>query len=71
MDNLKNMMNADEMKKKNWEQAQRKYDDKINNWIGRNVIKNHIRVLLCTLQDILWPNSGWARVGMDKLLDSG
>lgn len=28
-----------------------------------------MRVLLCTLQDILWPENGWQRVGMDKLLD--
>ena len=32
-------------------------------------MKNHIRVLLCTLQDILWKNNGWQRVGMDKLAD--
>jgi len=32
-------------------------------------MKNHIRVLLCTLQDVLWANNGWQRVGMDKLLD--
>jgi DnaJ-class molecular chaperone len=34
------------------------------------MLKNHVRVLLCTLQDILWPNSGWQRVGMDKLLQT-
>jgi hypothetical protein len=62
-------LTQDEQNKKNWEQAQKKYDDRINNWIGRGPIKNHIRVLLCTLQDILWPNSGWTRVGMDKLMD--
>lgn len=32
-------------------------------------MKNHIRVLLCTLDQVLWPNNGWERVGMDKLSD--
>jgi curved DNA-binding protein CbpA len=26
-------------------------------------------VLLCTLDQVLWPNNGWERVGMDKLQD--
>lgn len=45
-----------------------KYDDKILFWVGKGSLKNHVRVLLCTLQDILWANSGWQRIGMDKLL---
>jgi curved DNA-binding protein CbpA len=32
-------------------------------------MNNHVRVLLCTLDNILWPNHGWERVGMDKLSD--
>ena len=32
-------------------------------------MKNHIRVLLCTLDQVLWTGNGWERVGMDKLLD--
>lgn len=32
-----------------WEISRQKYDDRIQNWIGRGPIKNHIRVLLCTL----------------------
>ena len=46
-----------------------KYEDRISNWIGRGPMKNHIKVLLCTLQDVLWKNNGWERVGMDKVQD--
>jgi hypothetical protein len=40
---------------------------RISNWAGRPPMKNHIRVLLCTLDQVLWDNHGWERVGMDKL----
>ena len=46
-----------------------KHSARIEHWIGRGPQKNHIRVLLCTLQDVLWTSNGWNRVGMDKLLD--
>jgi len=36
---------------------------------GRPPMKNHVRVLLCTLDQVLWPNNGWERVGMDKMSD--
>ena len=29
--------------------------------------KKHVKVLLATLQMVLWPDSGWKVVGMDKL----
>lgn len=32
-------------------------------------MKNHVRVLLCTLDQVLWKDHGWERVGMDKVLD--
>ena len=32
-------------------------------------MKNHVRVLLCTLPDVLWQGSGQARIGMDALMD--
>ena len=32
-------------------------------------MKNHIRGLLCTIDQVLWPNHGWQRVGMDKLMN--
>lgn len=32
-------------------------------------MKNHVRVLLCTLPDVLWQGHGLDRVGMDKLME--
>lgn len=32
-------------------------------------MKNHVRVLLCTLPDVLWQGHGLERVGMDKLME--
>lgn len=32
-------------------------------------MKNHIKILLCTLQDILWQGNGWKRVGMHEVQD--
>ena len=31
-------------------------------------MKNHVRVLLCTLPDVFWPETGLERVGMDKMM---
>ena len=31
--------------------------------------KNHIKVLLCSLHQILWQGNTWGVVGMDKLAD--
>lgn len=63
------MLNDQEKKKEEWHQAYAKHELRINMWVGSGPMKNHIRVLLCTLQDVLWQNNGWQRVGMDKLLD--
>lgn len=41
---------------------------RLDHWIGFPQ-KNHVRVLLCTLPDILGPDSGIERVGMDKLME--
>jgi hypothetical protein len=32
-------------------------------------VKNHIRVLLCTLPDIIWPESGWQRIAMHEVME--
>lgn len=45
-----------------------KYDWKIKQWMGHPV-KHNVKVLLCTLPDILWKDSGWERVAMDKLIE--
>lgn len=42
------------------------YDDRLNRWVG-NPNKNHVRVLLCTLPDILWPGHTWQRLGMQDV----
>lgn len=66
---MKNIFNQQNIQKENWDKASTKHEDRINNWVSRGGMKNHIRVLLCTLQDVLWVGNGWQRVGMDKLLD--
>jgi len=63
-------MFADQAQKKvNWDLAAQKHGAKIDHWAGRTPMSNHVRVLLCTLDNILWQNHGWERVGMDKLSD--
>jgi hypothetical protein len=44
------------------------YDKKLEQWAGHPV-KNHVRVLLCTLPDVLWPENPWKRVGMQDLME--
>lgn len=55
--------------KENREKAHEKYELRIDNWIGRGPMKNNIKVLLCTLQDVLWPQNTWKRVGMADVQD--
>ena len=61
---------SQETKKANWDLAAQKHGHKIDIWSGKSPMTNHIRVLLCTLDNILWPNHGWERVGMDKVADT-
>lgn len=42
------------------------FDDRLAQWVG-TPNKNHVRVLLCTLPDILWEGHGWTRLGMQDL----
>ena len=48
--------------------AAEKHDWKLKNWIGTPV-RHNVKVLLCTLPDILWADHGWERVAMDKLME--
>lgn len=32
--------------------------------------KNHVKVLICSLQNVLWPGHSWKAVGMDKMSDN-
>jgi len=50
------------------EAAREKHRIRLERWVG-NPVKNHIRVLLCTLPDVLWEGHGIERVGIDKLMD--
>lgn len=59
------MFKDQEQEKVDKDKASEKYELKIQMWATRGgKIKNNIKVLLCTLQDVLWPNCGWERVGM-------
>ena len=44
-----------------------KYDFQLKQWMGHPV-KHNVKVLLCTLPDILWNDHGWKRISMDKLM---
>jgi hypothetical protein len=68
MDDVKQIFNKEKENQQNWEKAYDRNEDKIANWVGRPM-KNHVRVLLCTLDQVLWKDHGWERVGMDKVLD--
>ena len=47
-----------------------KYDAKIKKWIGI-MQKNNIKVLICSLHDVLWSDAAWERVGMHEFMDDG
>lgn len=49
-------------------QAYLKYNAKIQRWKGM-VQPNNIKVLLCSLHDVLWTDSGWKRIGMHEFLE--
>jgi hypothetical protein len=69
VDDVNNIFAGQETKKLNWEKNAQKHGLKIDAWAGRPPVCNHVRVLLCTLDHVLWANHGWERVGMDKLQD--
>lgn len=46
-------------------EAYMKYNAKIERWKGM-VQKNNIKVLLCSLHDVIWQGSGWKVVGMHE-----
>eukprot|EP00347_Sterkiella_histriomuscorum_P006821 403351303 len=69
VEQVRNIFNEEQKRQNEWHSAQEKHDIRLNMWVGNGPMKNHIRVLLCTLQDVLWQGHTWQRVGMDKLLD--
>jgi hypothetical protein len=64
---VKDFFKGEEKKKEDWAEMEEVHSERIKRWIGSGFNKNNIQVLLCTLQDVLWPNPDWERVGMDKL----
>ena len=62
-------INAMREKAQNEQEAARdKHRQRLESWVG-TPMKNHLRVLLCTLPDVLWDGHGLERVGMDKMMD--
>jgi hypothetical protein len=71
---------ADEEAKRNqWDASRERLQRGIDQWIGVPQAgvpagyiapkKNHIKVLLCTLHQILWKGNTWQIIGMDKMSD--
>ena len=63
------ILQKEEDSRSNWQQSSLKFDAKLDAWVGQPN-KNHVRVLLCTLNDILWPDCGWERVAMHEVMDN-
>lgn len=67
-DHFNNINEADETHKREWQLAYQKYENRIKMWKGTQV-QNSIKVLLCTLHDVLWEGANWKRIGMHELAD--
>jgi len=68
LEEVKELNMAREKASDETEVAREKHRMRLDQWVGHPV-KNHIRVLLCTLPDVLWEGHGLPRVGMDKMMD--
>lgn len=44
-------------------------EEKVLQWEKKNGVTKNIRVLLTTLQNVLWENSGWQPVSLSDVLD--
>ena len=65
----KEILDQEEAARNNWQNSALKLDSRLEFWVGKPS-KNHVRVLLCTLTDILWPDSGWERVAMHEVQEA-
>ena len=45
-------------------------DSKLNQWENKEGQRKHIRLLLSSLHNVLWSNSGWKSVGITDLMDA-
>lgn len=68
IDHVSNIHKAGEKEKEEWAEAYKKYDHKIKIWKGMPVLHS-VKILLCTLHDVLWEGSSWKRMGMHELGD--
>lgn len=66
MEQLGDFFDGEQQKRDDWHKSQLLYDKKLEQWTGTPV-KNHVRVLLCTLPDVLWEGHSWKRVSMADL----
>uniref|UniRef100_A0A7S3CLN6 J domain-containing protein n=1 Tax=Strombidium rassoulzadegani TaxID=1082188 RepID=A0A7S3CLN6_9SPIT len=81
---VKEYFTQEQLKRDQWDSAQQKLSLKLDQWIGVKAQSrgpqypgfdshfnqtNNIKVLLCTLQNVLWEGHNWQIVGMDKLAD--
>lgn len=68
---------GEEAKRNQWDESRTRLQKGIDQWIGVPPTgaavgymvpkKNHIKVLLCTLHQVLWKGNTWQIVGMDKM----
>jgi len=49
-------------------QAYGEVEDLIRKWAGKDNQRNNIRALLCTLQDVVWAESGWVSLSFSDLM---
>ena len=56
----------EERRRDDWHNAQLQFDARLQQWTGHPQ-KNHVRVLLCTLPDVLWEGHNFKRLGMGDL----
>ena len=64
---MQELLNNQESVMQEQSELREKYDFKLKQWMGHPV-KHNVKVLLCTLPDILWADHGWERIAMDKLM---
>ena len=65
---VQGIQNKEEQKRAGIEAAKDKLRPQMERWVGYPT-KNHLRVLLCTLPDILWQGHDFKRVAMGELME--
>lgn len=68
IEQLGSFFDNEQQKRDDWHKSQLLFDKKLEQWVG-TPNKNHVRVLLCTLPDVLWEGHTWKRVGMQDIAE--